>query len=136
MTDLRAFTIEWRTWAMMLVAIALLIRGLVPAGYMVAPSALTLSVQICSGVDGQHSSVKIVVPRSAQGQDRSGGQSQKNPPCAFSALSMASIAGADSLLLAEALAFILIKGTHLAALTVYRPFAHLRPPLRGPPSFA
>jgi hypothetical protein len=77
-----------------------------------------------------------MVLRSGQGHDRSGGQSQKNPPCAFSALSMASIAGADDLLLAEALAFILITSALLAALPVHRRFAHLRPPLRGPPSFA
>jgi hypothetical protein len=37
MNDLRAFTIKRRSWAMLFVAIALLIRGLIPAGYMVAP---------------------------------------------------------------------------------------------------
>jgi len=136
MNDLRAFTIKRRSWAMMLVVIALLIRGLIPAGYMVAPSALTLSVQICSDFQGVHGTIQIVVPRSGDGQDSPGKHSQKNPPCAFSALSMASIAGADGLLLAQALAFILAIGVILVGSPVHRPFAHLRPPLRGPPSFA
>ena len=136
MNNLRTFTFQRRTWAMVLVAIALLVRGLIPAGYMVAPSALTLSVQICSGFENEHSTIEIVVPRSGDGQDRSGDHRQKNPPCAFSALSMASIAGADGLLLALALAFILITSALLVALPVHRRFAHLRPPLRGPPSFA
>ena len=136
MNDLRAFTIKRRSWAMLLVAIALLIRGLIPASYMVTPSALTLSIQLCSGFEDKHSSIKIVVPRSGDGQDRSGDHSQKVPPCAFSALSMASMTGADGLLLAVALAFILITSALLVALPVHRRFAHLRPPLRGPPSFA
>lgn len=136
MNNLRAFTFQRRTWAMVLVAIALLIRGLIPAGYMVAPSALTLSVQICSGFENEHSTIEIVVPRTGDEHDRSGDHRQKNPPCAFSALSMSSLAGADGLLFAVELAFILITSALLVALPVHRRFAHLRPPLRGPPSFA
>jgi hypothetical protein len=135
MTIMRAYIFERRTWAMLLVAIALLVRGLVPAGYMVAPSALTLSVQICSDFQGEHGTIQIVVPRSGDGQDGSGDHNQKNPPCAFSALSMASMAGADGLLLAVALAFILAIGVTAVGSPVRRRFAHLRPPLRGPPSF-
>ena len=70
MNNLRAFTFQRRTWAMVLVAIALLIRGLIPAGYMVAPSALTLSVQICSGFENEHSTIEIVVPRTGDEHDR------------------------------------------------------------------
>ncbi len=136
MNDLRAFTVERRTWAMMLVVITLLIRGLIPAGYMVAPSAVTLSVKICSGFEDERSTIKIVVPRSGEEHDRSGDHSQKNPPCAFSALSMASMAGADGLLLAQAVAFVLITNAILVASSVHRPLPRLRPPLRGPPSFA
>ena len=136
MNYLRAFTFQQRSWAMMLVALALLVRALVPAGYMVAPSTLTLDVQICSDVQGGHASMQIVVPRSDDKQDRSGKQNQKNQPCAFSALTMASLAGADDLLLAQAIAFILITSTLLVASLACLPFAHQRPPLRGPPSFA
>ena len=136
MNTLRAFILKQRPWAMVLAVFALLVRGLVPAGYMLAPSALTLSVQICSDLQEDHPTIQIVVPRSGDGQDRSGDHGQKNPPCAFSALSMASVAGADGLLLAVALAFILITSALLVALPVHRRFAHLRPPLRGPPSFA
>lgn len=136
MNTLRAFTIKRRSWAMTLVALALLVRALVPAGYMVAPSTLTLNIQLCSDVQGEHASMQIVVPRSGNGQDGSGKPGQKNQPCAFSALGMASLAGADDLLLAQALAFILNTGAVYVASLACRPFAHQRPPLRGPPSLA
>lgn len=136
MNYLRAFTFQRRSWAMMLVALALLVRALVPAGYMVASSTLTLNIQLCSDAQGGHASMKIVVPRLGDKKDGSGTHTQKNQPCAFSALTMASLAGADDLLLAQAIAFILITSTLLVASLACLPFAHQRPPLRGPPSFA
>lgn len=135
MQNLRALAMKQRSWAMMIVALALLVRALIPAGYMIVPNSLTLTVQICSGLQTDHATIDIVVPMSSKGQDHLGDHSQKSPPCAFSALSMASMAGASCPLLALALAYIIAIAVTATAPVPCRSIAHLRPPLRGPPSF-
>lgn len=136
MKGLRALMIARRSWTMQFVLLALLVRTLIPAGYMVSPAAMSFTVQLCSGFGQEHMTTRIVVPRSGDSDDRSGEHSPKNQPCAYSALSMASILGADGPLLAPVQAFALDSGALLAASLICARFAYLRPPLRGPPSFA
>ncbi|QYU68798.1 DUF2946 family protein [Leptolyngbya sp. 15MV] len=112
--------------------LALLARALVPAGFMVAHSdTLTLNITICAETSGELKHAQMVVP--VERKAPPGEHPRHDATCAFSDLSKAALGGADPILLALALAFILLLAF---APPVAKPFAHahyLRPPLRGPP---
>ena len=133
---MRAITFQQRSWIIVILAMALFVRAVIPAGYMVAPSSLKLTVQVCAdGASGQ-TSVEIEVPLSEGGQRDKKNHGQTSGPCAFSALSMASMAEDHSPLLIEALATIVATIITNGAPHLQHQTRHLRPPLRGPPLFA
>lgn len=136
MTAMRAITLHKRSWFIIILALAMFVRAVVPAGYMVAPSTLKLSVQICAEGLTQPSKVEIEVPLSQGGQGDKSNHGQKSGLCAFSALSMASMVGDHSPLLIMALAIIVATIITFGAPLIQHQTPHLRPPLRGPPSFA
>ena len=129
MTVLRHHLLRHRALAVWLVAMALAMRILVPSGYMIGSAHGAFAVQLCPGSASQ----AMAMPG---GQHHSGDQDHGKPdqPCAFAGLASPSLAGADVLLLAEAIAFVIRTGHQPRvepARAVSRP--HLRPPLRGPP---
>jgi hypothetical protein len=133
---MRAITFQQRPLVMVILALALFVRAVIPAGYMVAPSSLKLTVQVCAdGVSGQ-TTVQIEVPLSKGGQRDKSDHGQKNGPCAFSALSMASMAQDHRPLSIVALATIVATIITNGAPHLQQQAHHLRPPLRGPPLFA
>jgi hypothetical protein len=107
-------------------AAALLLRLLVPAGFMPSLAGGQLTVSICTGYGAQQ--VQLAVPAREHGSVAS--------PCAFADLSLPLLAGADPIQLAAALAFVLALALLLAFALPARRLAHLRPPLRGPPTLA
>lgn len=130
MHALRALLFDNRRLALGLVVLALLIKALIPSGYMLSDKAgHVLTVTICGDASGQTLTKQIEVPGSG---DHAKGETK----CVWGLLAMAALGGADVLLLAAALAFILALGfaARRSALPARR--AHLRPPLRGPPVFA
>ncbi len=132
MHSFRAFFVRHRTLAMLVVVCALAIKALVPAGYMAAPGARLLSVQICADSSGSDQLKQIAIPMKGAPAAPQGDHGKAAVNCSFASLAMAAIGGADAPLLALALAFILL----VALLTAMPPPAlrlHLRPPLRGPP---
>lgn len=122
---------RWR-WALLLVVLALTVKAVVPGGFMLSEQDQVLTITICADSSGAHLTRDVVVPHKDDAQERAA-QHAKGATCPFSALDMAGMPGADPVLLAAALAFILAIG--LAPLTAPRPSApaRLRPPLRGPP---
>ena len=135
MRALRAILIgRWRI-AMLLVAVALSMKALVPGGFMVTAQNQTLTISICGDASGEHLTRQIVVPQRETSQDRAT-QHAKTMACPFSALDMAGTPGADPFLLALALAFILAIGLAPLVSPILSARAYLRPPLRGPPSVA
>jgi hypothetical protein len=133
----RALIRQHRHIAMMIVALALCMKALVPTGYMLGSSgARFLTVQICSDGLQLHKVTQIAIPIQGNSQDGHGEHGKADSPCAYSALSMASLGGADAPLLAIALAFILVLGFVAIAPTPLEQISHLRPPLRGPPAVA
>ena len=136
MSLLRAFFRDHRTLAMLVVAVALCVKALVPQGYMVGGAQKLLSVQLC--LDGVHyKTVQIAIP--AQGSSQADGQGQQDKAsehCAFTSLGMGSLGGVDAPLLALALAFILALGFAPTHPVLRGRISHLRPPLRGPPAAA
>ena len=134
MMSLRALILAHARLALVLLALALALKAVVPTGFMIAASdERVLTVTICSDASGTPRQMQIALP----GREDSGGKQSEAPakagPCAFASLGQGALGGADPLVLAGALAFILLIGrAPLPALPLrQRPF--LRPQLRGPP---
>ena len=132
MHALRTFLRDHRRLAGLIVALALAMKALVPAGYMLGEQAKVLTVSICADASGGATTKQIVVPHSGK-QDEVG---KSSTACPYAALGMASLPGADAALLALALTFILALGFAPVPLPRVVRGHHLRPPLRGPPAKA
>ena len=128
MTRLRHRIFAHRRWAAWLFAAALLMKLLVPAGFMPASSAGTIAIELCTGSGAQ----TITIP--AEHQDEQSGHGKAASPCIFAGLGAPSLAAADPVLLALALAFVFTTAFAAASAPGARTLAHLRPPLRGPPA--
>ena len=131
MEALRALLLRYRAMAIAVVLIALCMRALVPAGMMVSAGTKFLTVEICADASGLDAKHRIAIPVKGDPLSKSA-----DSPCAFSALGMAALGGADGIVLALALAFILLTGFAPVRAVLVRISGHLRPPLRGPPSLA
>lgn len=136
MAYLGALLREHRRLALAMAALALLLKALVPAGYMLAAGDRVLTVEICADPSGTRMTRQIIVPSDGTGHDMPAKDAKADGACAYSGLSMASLGGADPVLLAAAIAFILLLGLSPVALPRPARQAYLRPPLRGPPALA
>ncbi len=144
MASVRALIRDHRTLVMLLLALALAVKALVPQGYMLGGMAgmsgqKLMTVQLC--YDGmERKTVQIAIPTdgrpSAPGQQDAPGHADADSPCAYSALSMASTAGADAPLLALALLFILALGFAPVRTPALASLTRRLPPACGPPLIA
>ena len=132
MPALRAFLRTHRRLALGLIALALAMKALVPAGYMVAAKAHVLTVEICADTQGRHLTQQIVVP----GESKPADHAKTDGHCGWTSLASTALGGAELALLALALAFILLLGMAPVAPIREPRSQHLRPPLRGPPAAA
>lgn len=133
MNRLRALLLRYRIMAFAVIGMALAMKALVPTGYMVGSDSRVLSIRICD--DAQVTSAlhakDIAIPMKGE---PAGKHAKGEGACPYSALSFASLGGADPVQLALALLFILATGFAAIVLPAPRRAAHLRPPLRGPPA--
>lgn len=109
MSTLRLFLRDHRRFAALLVAMALAMKALMPAGMMIgaAPGTKVLTVIVCADSQGGSYLKQIVVPHSGKSQ---GETSKTSDSCPWSALGMASLSGVDAALLALALALLPARG--------------------------
>jgi hypothetical protein len=128
--QLRSSIRRHRGLAACLIALALAMKALVPAGYMVGSTAHVLTIEICADSLGKHLTQTVLVP----GESKPAEHAKTDGTCNWGALGMAGLAGADLGLLALALAFILLLSTAPVRPVRERRSLHLRPPLRGPPA--
>lgn len=136
MTRLRAFFLRHRAMAIAVIALAMAMKVLIPAGTMLGADARALTIQICDGYgDALHDTAKAVVI-AIKGHGDAGKSAPDHQACPFSALGHAGLTGANPVLLALALAFILLLGLTSPDFPAPRPLARLRPPLRAPPALA
>jgi hypothetical protein len=136
MHALRALIRDHRRLALVVLALAFVVRAATPPGYMVsADAASVLTVSVCSDASGGHKVVQVVIP-AKPGERGHGQQSAKDGPCAFAATAKSTLGGIDPILLALAFAFILVLGLAPVRAPVMRRAPHVRPPLRGPPARA
>ncbi|WP_420381550.1 DUF2946 family protein [Novosphingobium sp.] len=130
MTCFRAFFLRHRALALAVIALALAMKALVPAGYMIGGDAKVLTVRVCDGYGDNHAIA--IVTKGATHSD-AGKALHDQQACPFSALALAHMRGADPIQLALALAFSVLLGIIAPVAVTPRAFARLRPPLRAPP---
>lgn len=133
MAALRLCLLRNRALAAGLVLAALLMKVLVPTGYMVSASAGSITIEVCSGYGPQR--MVMVMPGMGHRPDQKNDPGRAEMPCAFTGLSVSSLTGADPLVLAIAIAFMIFTAFRIPMrpATPSGP-AYLRPPLRGPPT--
>lgn len=129
MTDMRILLRQRWTLALWLVAAALFVRAVVPAGYMVDANATTLTFTICSDATGETKTHSIAIPG-----DDTGAAAQADNPCAFSGLGQAMLGAVDAPLVAAAMLFILALGFAPVSLPLLQRGVYLHPPAQGPPA--
>jgi hypothetical protein len=133
MQSFRKLLTGHRRFAALLLAMTLALKILVPGGYMLGMQDTGITMQICSGTTGGESWTASI-PLRHGGEDSDHQKAAKE--CPFTALSMHALSGADPLVLALAIAFVLALGfAPVPLLRVARP-AFLIPPLRGPPAIS
>ena len=120
-----------RYLAALLCAATLLLKLLVPTGYMIGSDHGRMTIELCSGVAGQSAAVTMHGDMPEHGKSQDHGKAET--PCAFSGLSAASLGPVDPIQLAALIAFVLGIGLLPAVLPVIVRRGYMRPPLRGPP---
>jgi hypothetical protein len=133
MQRLRASIRNHRHLALLVLALAFLVRAALPAGYMVSRDASSvITIAVCSDVSGEHKTTQLIIPA----KPGAPAKAAKDGSCAFSAMAKGALGGIDPILLALAFAFILVLGLAPARVPPARPVPHTLPPLRGPPALA
>lgn len=132
MESLRRHICKRPVLACWLVAMALLMKIMVPAGMMPTTMADgTITVSLCTDMGVQ--TVQMQIPGLAHDK-ATGDQQIADQSCAFAGLGMPSLSGAGPILLAIALAFIIAAGWRAVARPLAAPRAYLRPHPTGPPA--
>lgn len=112
---------------------ALLLKIVVPTGFMIGGDAAhSITVTICHDASGDGPAQQISIPVK-KGESETPGKPAKGE-CPYAALSMVSLSGADTVLLALALAFIIALGFAPVHFTLPERPSFILPPLRGPPA--
>jgi len=125
-----------RHLAALLCAATLLLRLLVPGGYMIAVDHGRVTIELCSGVAPQPMTMGgAAMHGDMPDHHRSKDHGKAEMPCAFAGLSAASLGAVDPILLVALVAFVMTIGRGPTVVPTIVRQAHLRPPLRAPPAF-
>jgi hypothetical protein len=135
MNLMRALILGHRQLAMLLLALALCVKALVPAGFMVERKAMVLTVSICADGLGARTTQQMVIPMKPDPASHGGEQSKRDGSCGFTSLGFGALAVADSALLAAAMLFILALGFTAVVQRRFVAPVRLLPPAQGPPLF-
>ena len=124
-----------RYLAALICAAALLLKLLVPTGYMIGDDHGRFAITICTGM--VPATVMMDMPgmhgdAANHGNSKDHGKAEQ--PCAFAGLSAAMTGAIDPIQLADLIAFIMAIGMVGVLLSTPAGPAFLRPPLRGPPA--
>ncbi|MCC2981179.1 hypothetical protein [Sphingomonas sp. IC4-52] len=138
-----------RHLALLICGAALVLKLLVPTGYMIQADHGRLAIIECSGVVQRPAPVAAAAAThgdmaehasmhdhaKADHHDQSGDHSWAKMPCAFAGLSAAALGAIDPIQLAALIAFVLAIGFVPVVLPTPARDGYLRPPLRGPPAY-
>lgn len=128
MGTLRAYLLKRFRLAMVLVVLTLVVKAVVPTGYMVGTQGKALTILVCGDVSGDHLTKQIAIPGKAEGQAKT------SEACPYASLSFASLDAGLPVFVALAMAFLLLLGFAPARVPILAGLSHVRPPLRGPPA--
>lgn len=126
MTGLRQALRSHPRAAALILAAALLLRVLVPAGFMPSGGGGRFTLTLCPGA----APVVAAMPGMEHHGDR---DATTQAPCAYADLALPALGGGDPVLLAGLLVFVLATGLIRRIPLPPRVATRLRPPLRGPP---
>lgn len=130
-----------RHLAVLLCAATLLLKLLVPTGYMIDNDHGRMTIAICSGtaprmmtmeMPGMHGDMPDHGKSKDHGTSKDHGKA--DVPCAFAGFSSAMLGSIDPVQLAALIVFILSLGLIATIPPAPSHPAYLRPPLRGPPA--
>lgn len=142
-----------RQFAVLICAAALLMKVLVPGGYMVSNVAGWPAITLCPQAEPipstrspaeatpiPHAGMFMAMHhdndhRMPGDHGKTGNHGKAEMPCVFTALSAATLAATDPILLAAFIAFIVATAITGLVLPRLSEPARTRPPLRGPPAF-
>jgi hypothetical protein len=127
-TALRRFLFDRRLFAAMIIALALVMKIVVPAGFMIGSETSAITIELCSGTGP----MTMAMPGTAHHHENSDHQG-KEMPCTFAGHAAPALAAADAVLLAIAILFIIATTFRADTPALAHTPTHLRPPLRGPP---
>lgn len=148
MNGFRRLAANHRLLAVLIVAAALMVRILMPVGFMPVVEQGRIAIIFCSGVEPQPSPTAMpgmahpamagmshgaLAAQSPATPNEPAG-SKADTPCAFASLAMPALSGADPLLLTLALAFLMLLAVGTPSQANLQAAVRLRPPLRGPPA--
>ena len=127
--------IAQRHLAVLLCAAALLLKLVVPTGYMIDSSHGRIAITVCSGIEPSAMAMEMPAAHGNMpdhGKPKDHGRTEL--PCAFAGLSAAALCAVDPVQLLALIAFFMATG--LAGIVLPAPLwlHHLRPPPRGPPA--
>lgn len=128
-----------RHLAVLICAAALLMKLVIPTGYMIGSDHGRPSIILCSGIAPMTMAMDTPEMADAMAGHGQGPHDRKDHegagmPCPYASMSAAMLDTVDPIQLAALVAFVMAIG--LAAAVLPTPFgaAYLRPPLRGPPT--
>lgn len=123
-----------------LCAATLILRLLVPTGYMIGSDHGHVAIIACPSVTAPVQAAAMpMMHHAAESRPSEHHPTDHGPsdgPCAFAGLSAAMLGAVDPVLLAGLVAFILRLGFVAIRVAVPAAFRHAWPPLRGPPALA
>ncbi len=128
-----------RHLAVLLCVAVLLLKLLVPTGYMIANDRGAITIVTCSGMTTEAmampgmgddmATMKAAMPDHAPSTDHG----KTEMPCAYAGLSAQILGAVDPVILLAALAIVAASALLTAPGATLQPHPYLRPPLRGPP---
>jgi hypothetical protein len=131
---LRRLLLEHRLLCGCIIAAALLMKAVLPTGFMPMQRGGTVVLGFCSGYGPTPMAMAMPMKEHPSSPDEH--QPKAEMPCAFAGLAMPGLAAVDPTLLALAIAFVLQRAIRTATILPAIVRLYLRPPLRGPPRAA
>ena len=119
-----------------LLACTLLLKMVVPFGYMPAMVDGRIAIVVCPGVAPITAAVPahdMAMPGMHHDRPDEQGHGKPEMPCAFAGLNAATLAPIDIGLLVAAIAFVFLRAIRTPAIPARDSRLRLRPPLRAPP---
>ena len=131
MVTLRHILFRHRGLAILLLALTLCLKVLVPTGMMMGSGGdRILSITICADSMRQQLVRHVIVPGRSDGAAQNGAAKGE---CPFTVLALGASGAVDAALLALALAFVMALAFAPVAAVPLRSARRFWPPLRGPP---